>query len=183
MVDIILDSIRKFLESQEYDCELLEKSKEVPNDYLFAHLGSDHLDRDLILQINVTEQLIDPDTDTLKVDSEPKDLYHLQLMLELPYSVNSMKVPDVSRLLHILNKGLSMPGLELSEADLKVYYRTAMLIKGKDIDPYVLISLISSVVIIPYVFGEFIEAVSTGRETLLKVVEQIRDMQSSVPTK
>lgn len=178
MLKINLNSLENFFSSQEFVCTVLPASSEVPMDYLFVHIGDDLKDRDLIVQINITEQLVDKEDRVTSIEEEPEDLYHLQLLLQFPFDVSLDQLGDLARLLLLINKSSGIPGLELSEPDRKVFWRHVMLVKDEEIDPYILISLVGSLLMTVNVFGDFIESIANGEKTFQEVVEEIQKLQT-----
>ncbi len=175
-----LPSLEKFFKNQEFECTLLAASAEIPRDYLFVHIGNDFKDRDMILQINLTKQLIDQEDKIPGIQGDTEHLYHLQLMVQLPYAVNEECIGELSRLLLLINKSSDIPGLEFSEVDRALFWRNVMIVDGSSIDPYVLITLIGTVLMIVNVFGPFIEAVAAGEKSLQGTVQEIRGLQGNV---
>lgn len=174
-----LKSIESVLKSQEFPCTFLPASSELPNDYLFAYLGNDFADRDIVLQITVVEQILDPEDTIEGVKMFSDHLYHLQFLVKLPYTVKNESIPDLARLLLLFNKSSDIPGLEYCEADNTLFWRHVMLCNLPEIDPYILISLIGVILTVTEVYGPYIEAVATGKNSLQEAVQKIREIQSS----
>lgn len=87
----------------------------------------------------------------------------LQLIIYLPYKIISAHLNDTSRLLHILNKDLDLPGFNLDEDEGLIFYRLVMPCIDKKLNTKILLAYINSIQLVCDSFSQAIGLVASGQ--------------------
>ncbi len=87
----------------------------------------------------------------------------LQLIIYLPYKIIKTHLNDTSRLLHILNKDLDLPGFNLDEDEGLIFYRLVMPCIDKKLNTKILIAYINSIQLVCDSFSQAIGLVASGQ--------------------
>ena len=145
-----LTAIHDFLKVQGLISTIVPKTDDFPVEQLYVGLGCDEKQRDLILQIKVTEEDLNGEPEllelakTLKKKRAPHH-HHLQFLMALPFLTETGSEGKIARLILLINKSMSIPGFEFSEVDKMVYFRSVLLIND-ELDELVLMALIGNLV-------------------------------------
>ncbi len=173
MLNANLNDIKNFLETENYNCAIIQKSKEIPVDQLLVWLSQDSKKNDHILVIRTTKQDLSKNDKLLGIKSKKKNYQELQLIVKLPFNILDAYIPDLARLILILNKGMELPGFELSEIDRLVFYRHAFVISEDALDKRIMLSLMGMITLLLDTFTETLEAVAIGSKTLQQIVDEV----------
>lgn len=103
----------------------------------------------------------------------------VQLLTFIPCNVDKVHLADLSRLLHMLNKELDMPGFCLDEASSTVFYRLMMPTLKKEFQPHILEALINTSQMVCKSFAAVIEALAVGAMSLDEILKKAQQLQSS----
>lgn len=87
----------------------------------------------------------------------------LQLVVYLPYQITPKHLNDTSRLLHMLNKDLDLPGFNLDEDENLIFYRLVMPCIDKKLNTKILIAYINSIRLVCDSFSQAIGLVASGQ--------------------
>lgn len=172
MLKANLLEIRKLLEKFQFECEILHKSDKIPIDQLIVKLADDPQARSQLLIIRATSQNLASQDELIGFKSEVRNYQELQLIVTLPFSISDSQIPDLARLILLLNKGMELPGFELSEVDLLIFFRHAFVVPEDDLDERILLSLVGMIELLLATFSETLEAVATGKRSLREVIEE-----------
>lgn len=96
----------------------------------------------------------------------------LQLMLFFPFVLEKTTLPDMARLLHLLNKELDMPGFGMDETKEVVFYRVVLPAPSKKIEGISIITFIESIEKICATFSDPIQAIGAGLLSLDDILER-----------
>ena len=179
MIKVNARAIQTFLESEDMPCVQEPKSKEWPFEQLFVPMGVDEQGRDLLLHIKILEEDLSENSESLSLKKESLHFHNIQFHLALPFQIKDDCVGDIARLILLLNRSFGIPGLEMSELDRIVYFRSAIL-AGQEIEEAILLSVIGNIVIQMDVFSSSLETVGTGKQTF---VEMMNEVLSPAPAK
>lgn len=100
----------------------------------------------------------------------------LQLLAFIPCPVERKIIPDLARLLHLLNKELDVPGFGMDEIAGAVFYRLMIPTPKKKIESDVLVAFIKTIEHVCKMFANPIEAVSGGHITLDDILAKAQEM-------
>lgn len=90
----------------------------------------------------------------------------MQLIVFFPYQIEEKIVPEIARLLHLLNKELDIPGFGMDEIDGVAYFRIMMNLQNQEVDEELLKKYIESAKLACKTFGPTVEAVVVGATTV-----------------
>jgi hypothetical protein len=179
MLKATLHDIKKFLEIRNYTCTILNKSEFIPVDQLVIELMHDSQERARLLLIRTTKQDLSSSDTLLGIKSKSRIYQEIQFIVTLPFQVIDEQIPDVARLLLLLNKGLELPGFELSEADRLIFFRHAFVVPEDDLDERIFLSLMGMIELVLDAFAGTLEKVATGTQTLREVIEEAKTLMTS----
>jgi hypothetical protein len=103
----------------------------------------------------------------------------LQLMTFVPCTIEKDSFFDLSRLLHMLNKELDMPGFCCDEDSRTVFYRIVIPCLSKKIDENLLKAYISTTKEICGMFGTIVQAVAINAMTLEEMMQKAKELQKT----
>ncbi|NGX58655.1 MAG: hypothetical protein K940chlam3_01563 [Chlamydiae bacterium] len=107
----------------------------------------------------------------------------LQMIAFFPIQMNSEVISDVSRLLHLLNKELDIPGFGLDEIGGVTFFRIMLDLKDNQIDETLLEKYINTARLACKTFGTTIEAVVVGATTVDEMIKKAQDTVKGMETK
>lgn len=102
----------------------------------------------------------------------------LQLLAFVPCQWTEQVLPDLARLLHIINKELDVPGFGMDEAAGVIFYRIMIPTPKKEIEPELLGAFIKTVEQVCSMFALPIQAVAYGHTTLEEILKKAREIES-----
>ena len=88
-------------------------------------------------------------------------------------------LPDLARLLHLLNKELDVPGFGMDEMAGVVFYRIMLPTPKKKIEADLLLAYLKTVEHVCKMFSTPIEAVSSGQMTLDQILAKAHELEKS----
>lgn len=106
------------------------------------------------------------------------DGHLLQLLVFIPCQLQREVVPDMARLLHLLNKELDVPGFGMDEMAGVVFYRLMLPTPKKKIDEELLLAFLKTVEHVCHMFATPIEAVGFGQTTLDEILQKAQEMEN-----
>lgn len=165
-----LDTIKKILEKEAFECALTPPTAECPFDRLLVFLALDIKKRERILEIFGGPQQISPE---FKLSKEAKFPFRLQFRVKLPFKVQDTALSQVAHLLHFLNQRVDLPGFELNELEGEVFYRYVWMTEPDFITPALTMSIIGAVMVNLGLFGETIESLAEGQISFNDLLTQI----------
>lgn len=101
----------------------------------------------------------------------------LQLIVFLPCNLSEKTVPELSRLLHLLNKEMDIPGFGIDEDAGVVFYRVVLPALSRKVDPTLFETYINSLKIICKSFTPVIQSVAQGTMTFDAIRKKARETQ------
>lgn len=96
----------------------------------------------------------------------------LQLLVFLPSPLKEETLAEISRLLHLLNKEMDIPGFGMDESSGVIFYRISIPALNKKIDTTLLETYINSIEVICRSFTPVIHNVSQGTMTFAAVQQK-----------
>ncbi len=162
---------QKILEDEEYDSSLVDATEFVPYERLLVFLGLDEKDRERILEVTaLKQQFIKGFEDSTA--SEP-NIFRVQFLVNMPFEINPETTSQVSSLICYLNRMIEIPGFEMNEADLKLFYRYVLMYGEKKVNKKLCISIVGLIMLLLELFGSTLEKTSKGETTFNQLLEQI----------
>lgn len=153
MINMTIDSLLNFMRQHEYEADIQADTQQVYT----------------ILKISNKEYPL-----FLRVFDEG---HLLQLLVFIPFTLEKKLVPDMARLLHILNKELDVPGFGMDEMAGVVFYRIMLPTPKKKIDNELLAAFLKTVEQVCTMFAVPIEAIGYGKMTLDEILEKAQEAQ------
>lgn len=102
----------------------------------------------------------------------------LQLLIFIPCELKKELIPDVSRLLHMLNKELDVPGFCLDEQASALFYRIVLPTPHHEINEALLKAFIQTIERICTMFAQPIASVALGLTKLEDIVNKAKELHS-----
>jgi hypothetical protein len=178
-----LAGLKTYFSSHGFDCEILEKSAEFETEQLIVALGPDEKGRDLVLSVRSSALPIDQkqfSSSKEAVEGSTKSYNFLQFACCLPFKVQESALWEMARMILLLNKGLELPGFELSEVDGIVYYRYVLPVVDNHVEETLLICLFGTIDFLVKGFTDKLEQIATGAKTAQQLVEESqKDLQAN----
>lgn len=182
MIRLTLNSLAKFFEKQHITTKILEATENLPFGTLFITLGDEDAGQ-YIIQIRILKQQMNDKEDSIGMKQNPKGYCHLQFTLPIDTTIQDKSMSELGRLILLINRTCNLPGFEFSEIEKVLYYRHATLVSGNEIDPYLLVSIIGSMMLSLTTFGDYLKDVARGSKSFRDVVEEFREIQQPVGKK
>lgn len=179
MIKLDIHSLQHFFEKQKFTTKIIEASEEIPFDALFISIGDEEAGQSII-QIRIMEQIVDEDEDNIGIKQNSKGYFHIQFTVPIDISINEKYMSEVGRLVLLINRTCNLPGFEFNEIERVLYYRYAMLISGNTIDPYVVVSIIGTIMLYVTTFSDYLRDIGDGSKTFRDVIEEFQKIQTSV---
>ncbi len=151
MIPLNIESIKKFLLSVKLDAQFQKETNQI---FIISKIQN----QDVPLFIRVMEG---------------GDL--LQLLYFLPLNIDPKNNADLSRLLHLVNKELDIPGFGMDETAGVLFYRVMLPSTQKKIDGAMLESFVRSMLSVIETFLPVIGAVSQGLVGFDEVLEKAKE--------
>ncbi len=167
---MVLESVKKILEKEEFDCALASATEQIPFDRLLVFLGLDPKERERFLEIIASQQPVSPEFMLPKAASLP---LRIQFRVQLPLKVQNLALNQVASLLLFLNQFIDVPGFELNELEGQVLYRYVWIIHPSAIDATLLLSVIGSIMLNLGMFSDTIESLADGKVSFNDLLSQI----------
>ena len=99
----------------------------------------------------------------------------IQLLAFIPVSLEPEVVPDMARLLHLLNKELDVPGFGMDEIAGAVFYRLMLPAFQKKIEEDLLLAYLKTIEHVCKMFATPIEAVAHKLLTLEEIIQKAKE--------
>ncbi|MBA2367439.1 MAG: hypothetical protein H0V82_00260 [Candidatus Protochlamydia sp.] len=176
MVYANLEEIKILLESKLFKCEVLAPSEQMPLDQLVVSLDPDYLNQPRLLIIRSTPRDLSVNDELIGITSEKRKYCEIHLIAGLPFQIGESYIADTARFILLLNKGMELPGFELSEVDRLIFFRHAFVVPENDLDERILFSLVGMVQVLLEAFSESLEAVAIGKQSLRETLDQVQQM-------
>lgn len=173
MIQATLAGLKTYFTSHGFDCDLLPKTEEREIEQLLVALGPDNKGRDLVLSVTSAELPLNQELFSKNKVKDIKKTYHfLQLACCFPFKVEEKSLWEMARMILLLNKGLELPGFELSEVDGVVFYRYVLPIVNSHVEEPLLICLVGTIDFLVKGFMEQLEEIATGAKTAQQVIDE-----------
>lgn len=102
----------------------------------------------------------------------------LQLLVFIPCEVKPECIPDLARLLHMLNKELDIPGFGMDEAAGAIFYRVMIPTPKKQVEEELLKAFVQTLERVCTMFAHPIAAVAIGMTKLEDIMKKAQDIAS-----
>lgn len=102
----------------------------------------------------------------------------LQILAFIPTNYKDASLPDLSRLLLMLNKELDVPGFCLDENSKTVFYRVIIPTHKKEMSEDTLESFLNTTISVCKTFSPVVEAISIGAMSLQEVLLKAQELKS-----
>lgn len=107
----------------------------------------------------------------------------LQMLSFIPCMLKPTAINDLSRLLHLLNKELDIPGFGVDEASSVIFYRIMLPASEGQIDLKIVDTFVGSIKNVVETFAPVIATVAAGMTTFQEVLKKVKENQTKTPTK
>ena len=105
------------------------------------------------------------------------DGHLLQMLAFIPCQLEKEVIPDMARLLHLLNKELDVPGFGMDEMAGVVFYRIMLPTPKKKIDSELLLAFLKTIEHVCQMFAAPIEAIGFGQATLEQILQKAQELE------
>ncbi len=151
MISMTPDSLLTLLKKNNYNAEIQEETKQI-----FTLLKIEEKEYPLFLKVFDEGHL-------------------LQLLVFIPCQLEPALVPDMARLLHLLNKELDVPGFGMDEMAGAVFYRLMIPTPKKKLEEDILNAFLKTVEQVCKMFATPIEAIAYGQLTLADILKKAQE--------
>lgn len=156
MSTLTLENIQKLLQKKKHDASIQQETQQV---YTIVKVG----EREFPLFVRIYDQ---------------GEL--VQLLAFFPCQLKAETVGDVSRLLHIFNKELDIPGFGMDEVAGVVFFRCMIPMKKNKLDEQLIETFLNTIELACQTFSPTIEAIALG---IVNLDEMIRKAQEQAKAK
>lgn len=174
-----LNQFEKILMEEEYDCSIVESNETFPYDRLLVFLGVDEKERERILEVSVLKQEMGLNITPDQKNHEP-DIYRVQFLIKFPFEVKPSASNQMTSLVCYLNKIVELPGFEVNEVNLDVFYRYVLMYGEKKFNKKLFTSLVGIMMLLTELFSVTLEKVSVGETTFNELLEEVISIAQSV---
>lgn len=175
----MLQQFQKILADEEYDCSLVKATDEIPYDRLLVFLGVDEKERERILEISSLKQEIMHGFDLGSAKSMEGDIFRIQFLVKFPFSVKPEAGSQLSSLICYLNRVIELPGFEMNEIDLQVFYRYVLMYGEEKFNKKLFVSIVGIIMLLNELFSSTLDNVATGETTFNELLEKIVSISGS----
>lgn len=166
-----LVQFQSILRDEEYDCALVDATDVVPYERLLVFLGLDEKDRERILEVTILKQELMKGMELTK-SIEP-DFFRIQFQIGFPFSALPETSNQITSFVCYLNRMIELPGFELNEIDLKLFYRYVLLYGEEKFNKKMFISIVGMIMLTLELFSHSLEKIAVGEMTFNALLEQI----------
>lgn len=166
-----LTQFEQTLKLEEFDCSLVEANEVIPYQRLLVFLGLDKKERERILEITALKQEFIKGLDLS--ESHGSDLFRVQFQVGFPFNIQSEATAQIASLICYLNRQIELPGFEMNEIDLQLFYRYILLYGEKKFNKQLCISIVGLIMLLLELFTSTLERVSSGEATFNDLLEEI----------
>lgn len=156
MIPLTLDKLQKYIKSKDIQVELQKETNQ-----LCILLKISEREFPLFIRLFEGNELI-------------------QLIAFLPCNTKPATVSDTSRLLHLLNKEIDVPGFGLDENNAVVFYRCMIPVKDNQVDEVIFDAFLNAVQVACKAFAAVIAAVAYGAVTFEEVLKKSQEQGNSL---
>lgn len=166
----MIKEIKEILEDNQFLCSSPQDEISPLSESLEVILGSDYKERELVMEITTTQQLIPPEHIQANTSQHP---LRVQFWVELPFEVQDVALNQMSNLLHFLNRMIELPGFELDELNGKVIYRYVWIAHPKMIDESLIMGITGAILLTLNLLTGTIESLADGTVSFNDLLAQI----------
>ncbi len=175
MVEVSLNSLQTFLNTQNISSRLIEKTAEIPLDRLVLTLGTDEKNRPQNLDLYVVEK----ELASLTPDKKGGKAIFLHLRHVLPFTLQDQAIAEMARYMLFINKGLEYEGFGMSEVDRIVYFRHDLHCSLRQVSDEVLMGLLGYILLIIDAFGPKLEKIAHLQKTFVETVNETLELKDA----
>ena len=103
----------------------------------------------------------------------------LQLITFVPCTIEKDALFDLSRLLHMINKELDMPGFCCDEDSQTVFYRLVIPTVSSEVDENLLQAYVNTTKEVCNMFGTIVQAIAVNAMTLEEMMKKATELQKT----
>lgn len=168
----ILKAMEIMFQEDEFDCSF-ETSEALPFGCLLVYLGTDHFDRNRVLEITAQEQELG---ESLRETPIEHKFVRVQFEVTLPFDTKDYTANEVASLQALINRMIELPGFEFDEIDSKVFYRYVLLTPKTGIEKDLVVGITGVIMLYLEMFSEMMERVAEGKNTFSEILEQTLEL-------
>src|SRR5262249_42511673 len=116
---------------------------------------------------------------TLTESKEPA-FFRVQFQVGLPFNIQPSASGQVASLICYLNRLVELPGFEINEIDLQVFYRYVLMYGEEKFNKKLFISIVGYIMLLIELFGSSLEKIAEGKITFNDLLQQIIDIAASI---
>lgn len=168
-----INDVIKVLESLGLEVTFCEKKEGVPFDVALASLGFDAMNRSLVLQVQQYSQDIAKGIGLEEAEAMPKEAHFqiLHFLLPVPIEIPKETIPDVLRLLAMVNKSFPLGSLNFSEIEKSVYFSYAYPVFSTPPCEMTILMIINTIIYAKDNFFPIIDDIASFRQTVDSLLE------------
>ena len=155
MISLTLESLLNFLRKHHYEADIQADTQQV-----YTILKIEQHEYPLFLRVF-------------------DDGHLLQILAFIPCQLKREVVPDMARLLHLLNKELDVPGFGMDELAGVVFYRLMLPTPKQKIDSDLLLAFLKATEHVCKMFTTPIEAIALEQATLDDILSKAQEMEKN----
>lgn len=172
-----LSRLGDILKKDDFVVHLNEKGPEIPFEQLFVSLGEDAQDRPFILQMLFVNDL----AGIMKLEEKAEDATLLQHFLIFPFIANAMTVPELSKLILMLNRIIPLGAFGLDVNRGTPYYQYILAAPDREINQTVALEAVSMIGMFTMEFASKLEAVASGEKKAQDVIKELEEIGLFIP--
>lgn len=162
-----LKQIEEFINASGYQTHYQEKTAELPHDIAWINLGQDLKQRDRVLQIALSDQLMPSDTSVI----DGVNVNFLHFFATFPFTFRKELFPEAARLVCLLNKATPLAPFNLSEIDKTVNFHYTLASSHQELDRSQIDFIMSAVIYAYEVFAPLFEDLAEGKQTFEDILK------------
>jgi hypothetical protein len=173
MAEKLLDVLNHYLQEEGMDSAVFDADSQVPQGRLVVYLGRDQLERERILEITATEQMMPANVKASGTNEVETGFYRLEIRSRVPIETNFRAAADMASSLNFLNGMLELPGLFYDEVTNHVFYRYVQVMAGSEFNKTLLLAIVGMHRMVLDVFTDLLAKIGSGEMTYFELLEQI----------
>ena len=165
-----LKTIQTILEKEQLVGSIFPAGEDSPIDRLLIFLSVDSKKRERLLEITMTDPLAPPEHLLPQAQSLP---CRIQFRLQFPFLVQNNGLNQIASMFLFLNHLAEFPGFELDELNGKIFFRYVWLTQSNSLEPHLITTIISAILININLFSDSIESLIDGKTSFNDFLSQI----------
>lgn len=173
-----LEDIQKILKAEEFDSAIIEPNDTFPYRRILAFIGTDHKERERILEIILKVQELGQELSDNREDQQ--EFAKILFQVPFPFPIKEQSIQQIASMLLMLNRYLELPGFEMIEEERKLYYRYVLLTDTDKIDRKICLAIIGIIMVTLDLFTQPIELVASGEMTFNDLLDQVLKLNETL---